>query len=145
MNDKEREMLEAINAARAAWQRGPLRGDERLAAAAREHAEDMAAHPGLGHTGSDGSDGGQRIRRAGYVWTRWAEATGWGYDTGPMVAWWMQSPQHAPLLLDAGLTDIGAGYAAGGQNGNSWVVCLATGDAAAHDTTYMPIVLGGGG
>ena len=47
MNDKEREMLDAINAARAGWQREPLRADERLTAAAQGHAADLAAHPGL--------------------------------------------------------------------------------------------------
>lgn len=47
--------------------------DDRVADAARMHADDMARHPGLTHTGSDGLDGGERLRRAGYEWSQWGE------------------------------------------------------------------------
>ena len=46
----------AINAERERRGLRPLAWSENLAAAARRHAADMAAHPGLVHTGSDGSE-----------------------------------------------------------------------------------------
>ena len=159
MNDKEREMLEAINAARAGWQREPLRADERLAAAARGHAADMAAHPGMVHVGSDGRQGGERIRAAGYNWRKWGEIVGWGWGgaVAPMVDWWLASGSHAPYLLDADMVDVGIGYATGlGPWGHYWTVDfgrpLAEEKPAPPGTepqpppghvVYAPVVVGG--
>ena len=125
MNDHEREMVEAINAARAARGVGALRADERLTAAAQGHAADMAAHPGMIHVGSDGREGGERIRAAGYNWRKWGEIVGWGWQgqIAPMVDWWLSSGNHAPYLLDAEMVDVGVGYAAGlGPWGHYWCV-----------------------
>lgn len=62
MNEHEYAMLAAINAARAARGLHALMADERLGDAAGRHAADLASHPGLLHTGSDGSSIDQRIR-----------------------------------------------------------------------------------
>ncbi len=67
MNEHEYAMLAAINAARAARGLHALMADERLGDAAGRHAADLASHPGLLHTGSDGSSIDQRIRAAGYA------------------------------------------------------------------------------
>ena len=149
MNDREREITALINAERAARGIAPLTPDERLVAAARGHSEDMAAHPGMVHVGSDGNDGGWRIWAAGYNATRWAEVVGWGFEgqAAAMVNWWLNSPDHAPRLLDAAMTDIGAGYATGaGPGGHYWAVDFAAGDSQDGETfwAYAPVTMGGG-
>ena len=53
--------------------RGPLVYDDRLEAAARAHGADMARIGFFSHTGSDGSDIGTRLHRAGYGWCFAAE------------------------------------------------------------------------
>lgn len=119
-------MIERINSERALRGLPPLRPNEQLATAAQGHAEDMAAHRGMVHTGSDGSDGGERIRAAGYDWRKWGEITGWGFggDASAMVEWWLKSPDHAPYMLDPEMQDIGVGYvyAPGSQWDSYWTV-----------------------
>ena len=53
--------------------RAALVYDMRLEAAARAHGQDMAARGFFSHTGSDGSDIGDRLRRAGYAFCFGAE------------------------------------------------------------------------
>lgn len=144
MNEKERAMLDMINAERMARGRPALRGDERLTAAARGHAADMALHPGLVHIGSDGRDQGQRIAASGYRAAQYSEVVGWGFggDTGPMVDWWLNSPAHVGWVLDPDMADCGVGYATGlGPWGHYWCVDFARGDSVTH-TVYAPVVVG---
>jgi len=73
----------------------------------------MADNGFTGHTGSDGSYGGQRMEEARYDWTTWGEIIGWGFggDTSSMVNWWMDSPVHRSIILSSSFEDFGAGYA----------------------------------
>lgn len=141
MNGKETEMLNAINAARAANGRPPFVADARLVKAAREHAEDMSRNPGMVHIGSDGSDGGARIQRAGYPWQYWREAVGWGWggDARQMVDWWMNSAEHRPIIL-SDLPHVGVGYAynPGGAWGHYWSVESARTAILAPDDSGLP-------
>ena len=97
-----------------------------LTQAARRHSRDMADHNLTGHTGSDGSNGGQRMQEAGYNWTTWGEIIGWGFggNTASMVDWWMNSPTLRSLILSSSLTDFGVGYAKnpGSDWGHYWTV-----------------------
>ncbi len=125
------DIAELINAERVRRGLAPLAWSENLARAARRHAADMAAHPGLVHQGSDGSDGARRILEAGYPAASWLEVVGWGFggEPGPMVAWWMNSPDHMPKLLSADVEDIGTGYATGlGPWGHYWAVDFGRAD-----------------
>ena len=146
MNANEWAMLDAINAARTARGLATLQGNDRLATAARAHSEDMAIHPGMVHTGSDGSDGGERIQRAGYAWDKWGEVVGWGFggEIAPMVDWWLNSPEHAGRILDVEMVDAGIGYATGlGPWGHYWTVNAARGDSGGY-SQYVPAVYAGG-
>lgn len=146
MNAQEQIIFGLINRARGERGLRALAADARINAAARRHAEDLGSHPGLVHTGSDGSTGGQRISEAGYRWSSWAEAVGWGWggEIEPMVAWWLNSPEHAAKLLDPAMTDGGAGYAVGlGPWGHYWCIDLAAGDSGGYGA-YIPIATGGG-
>ena len=67
MSDQAHAMIEAINATRISHGLHALAANTQLADAAERHAQDMATHPGIVHTGSDGSSIEQRIREAGYA------------------------------------------------------------------------------
>ncbi|MCM1966504.1 CAP domain-containing protein [Streptomyces sp. G1] len=110
------EVLALVNQERAAVGCPVLTVNEKLAKAAQDHSEDMAAHSNMSHTGSDGSDPGQRITRAGYQWRTYAENVAYGYPTAAQVMeGWMNSPGHKRNILDCDLEEIGIGLAQPGQ------------------------------
>ena len=115
MGEPEYAMLSAINAARVERGLHALAANAPLATAAERHAQDMAAHPGIVHIGSDGTDGGERLLQEGYYWQSWLEAVAWGFDgrIEPVVMWWLASPEHRGIILSADMVDIGVGYAGG--------------------------------
>lgn len=142
-------MINRINAARAARGLPPLVHNQQLAEAALGHARDMARNPGMVHIGSDGSDGGQRIRRAGYNWQQWGEVVGWGFngDTDAMIEWWLNSPPHAPYILTEAMNEVGIGYvyAPDSQWKHYWVVNFGRRDSKPVYTSHVPVVLAGAG
>ncbi|QIP82949.1 CAP domain-containing protein [Streptomyces sp. Tu 2975] len=96
----------------------PVTLNAKLTKAAQAHSEDMAAHRNMSHTGSDGSDAGARITRAGYTWSTYGENVAYGYATPESVmAAWMASPGHKRNILDCGFKEIGVGLA---QPDNYW-------------------------
>ncbi|MER5488713.1 CAP domain-containing protein [Streptomyces sp. NPDC002812] len=110
------EVLALVNKERTAVGCPVLTVNEKLTKAAQDHSEDMAAHSNMSHTGSDGSDPGQRITRAGYEWRTYAENVAYGYPTAAKVMeGWMNSPGHKRNILDCDLKEIGIGLAQPGQ------------------------------
>jgi uncharacterized protein YkwD len=108
------EVIALTNQQRAYYGLPPLQRVQTLMNAAQGHSQDMASNDFLGHTGSDGSDGGQRMTRAGYPWIAWGENVAAGYPTAAeVVQQWMNSPGHRANILDPGFRDIGAGHAYG--------------------------------
>lgn len=110
----------------------PLSPDGRLAMAALLQARDCARRNLLTHTGSDGSDSGQRLTRAGYAWSRAAEnaaqqpqaPAGWPGDVRTpewAMDGWMQSPGHRANILGP-YTQMGAGWADAADGTRYWVV-----------------------
>jgi hypothetical protein len=112
MNEHEQRMVEAINAVRGGRGLPALVWAVELGAAARRHAADMAAHPGLVHDGSDGSTIDSRMREAGYRPSVYREVVGWGFrgDVGAMLDWWLASPGHVGIVLNGDTREIGVGY-----------------------------------
>jgi uncharacterized protein YkwD len=95
-----------------------------LTKAAQAHSADMASHKNMSHTGSDGSDPGERITRAGYNWSSYGENVAYGYSTPEQVmAGWMSSPGHKHNILNCGFKEIGVGLA---QPGNYWTQDFGT-------------------
>jgi uncharacterized protein YkwD len=89
----------------------PLMIDLRLVEAARLHSQDMETNDFFSHTGSDGSQFGQRIQWAGYFYSWASENIAAGYSTpADVVDGWMNSSGHRANILDAGVTEIGLGY-----------------------------------
>ncbi|MFD6876214.1 MULTISPECIES: CAP domain-containing protein [unclassified Streptomyces] len=110
------EVLTLVNKERAAVGCPVLTVNEKLTKAAQDHSADMAAHSNMSHTGSDGSDPGQRITRAGYQWSTYGENVAYGYDTAAKVMeGWMNSPGHKRNILDCSFKEIGIGLAQPGQ------------------------------
>jgi uncharacterized protein YkwD len=120
-------VLELVNAARAqARQCGrdryeaaaPLSLSATLSAAASGHAWDMAARGTAGHRGSDGSQSGERITRAGYAWRGSGENVAAGQRTAEeVVEAWLDSPGHCATLMEPKFTETGIAFAlAPGKN-----------------------------
>lgn len=100
-----------INQERAARGLAPLAVAPQLIQAARRHSRDMAEHHFTGHTGSDGSTSGRRMREAGYDWIAHNEIIGWGFsDPDAMMAWWMNDKPHRDIILSSAYEDLGVGY-----------------------------------
>ncbi|MER6105854.1 CAP domain-containing protein [Streptomyces sp. NPDC001832] len=111
-------LLKLVNRARSAAGCSPLKANAKLAKAARKHSADMASHRNMSHTGSDGSDPGDRIKHAGYDRNAYGENVARGYTTPESVmAGWMSSPDHKRNILDCSFKEIGVGLA---QPGNYW-------------------------
>ena len=61
------------------------------------------------HTGSDGSNPGQRIAAAGYSYSWWAENIAAGYSTAAgTFGQWRDSPGHCQGMMSSSATQIGA-------------------------------------
>ncbi|MBV2366060.1 CAP domain-containing protein [Streptomonospora nanhaiensis] len=86
-----------------------LREDDRLAAAARKHAADMAERGRLTHTSANGDRGDDRAEAEGY--RHWSgELIARGQKTaGETVRDWKNSSSHRRIMLDCGHTEVGAG------------------------------------
>ncbi|MFI6038543.1 CAP domain-containing protein [Streptomyces sp. NPDC051315] len=102
----------------------PVTLNAQLTKAAQAHSADMASHRNMSHTGSDGSNPGERITRAGYTWSSYGENVAYGYSTPEQVmAGWMASPGHKRNILNCGFKNIGVGLA---QPGNYWTQDFGT-------------------
>jgi uncharacterized protein YkwD len=111
---EERAFLTLINDHRRANNRPTLSLHDQLGVAAERHSQDQATRDRGGHTGSDGSNAGQRITRAGYNWRAWGENVFWSKPDGSAQAafqWWKNSSGHNANMLSRDFTEIGVGRA----------------------------------
>lgn len=82
----------------------------------------MSGHGFFGHTGSDGSSVGDRVRRTGYDFCKVAEAIAQGeISLGAVLQGWMASRPHRQILLSREAEDFGLVRGAG----NRWVLVMA--------------------
>ncbi len=139
LNDFQAFMLNVVNQARAqsrncgnqSFAAAPsVTWNDRIEAAAQMHAEDMAASQNLSHTGSDGSDAGDRLLMENYDWFTWGENILFGLNDGEdAVDALLDSPSHCSLIMSPDFLEVGAGSATGSIQGFSstfWTVLLAT-------------------
>ncbi len=109
----------------------PLTRSPALDEAARVHAKDMAQNSFLAHTGSDGSNPGERATRAGYGWRKIAENVASGQTSADdIAATWLESAGHCDNLRDAKYSKTGIAYALHPGDGRDiyWVQLYATGN-----------------
>ncbi|HEY7672241.1 MAG TPA: CAP domain-containing protein [Gammaproteobacteria bacterium] len=91
---------------------GPLTLAPALTSAALIHSADMAARGSLDHRGADGTNAGERITRAGYLWRASGENIAAGQvDANAAVAAWLASPGHCATLMGSHFTETGIGFA----------------------------------
>ena len=105
------QLFQAINRERAANGLPPLKWDEALANAARQHAELMAEQKSLSHGFLGELSLPSRATRAGARFSWLSENVAAGPNPENISAQWMQSPNHRANLLDADMDTIGAGVA----------------------------------
>lgn len=105
-------LLAGINAERQRAGLGRLQADAALDAAAAAHAADLTRCGQLSHSGCDGSDLPDRLRRAGYVYSFAAENIALGPENAAAaLAAWLDSPPHRANLLRAEAAEAGIGQA----------------------------------
>ncbi|NJK70070.1 MAG: hypothetical protein HC941_29410 [Microcoleus sp. SU_5_3] len=112
------ELLQLTNAERSKAGLSPLRFSNQLDQAADLHADDMARNHFSSHTGSDGSNIGDRIARVGYQVSSGGENINSQSPTSSAanaVGWWMNSPGHRANILNPNFTEIGFGYSLDGN------------------------------
>jgi uncharacterized protein YkwD len=119
-------VIAITNTERAAAGLGPVTAHPALTTAALVHSRDQASMRQMTHTGSDGSNAGQRIQRAGYTWRTWAENVAMGYGTAASVmSGWMGSPGHRANILNRSVVHIGVAVVTGGDGRTYWTMVLA--------------------
>jgi uncharacterized protein YkwD len=120
MSTLEERVVVLTNGERAKRGCGPLRGDLRLAAAARAHSNDMARNNYFDHNSQDGTTPWVRMKRAGYLQPG-AENIAKGYPTADAVmAGWLNSPGHRANILNCRLRALGVGFHSGFGSGALW-------------------------
>ncbi|WP_414657271.1 CAP domain-containing protein [Deinococcus sp. VB343] len=100
-----------------------------LAAAAKTHAEDMAAKGYFGHKSPDGRTPSMRAEAAGYTgWTEIGENIAAGYTVRDVIQGWLDSPSHCETLMDPALKEVGMSYVykPGSKFGTYWVQDFGT-------------------
>ena len=106
----------------------PLQRSPSLDAAARAHAQDMASNSFLAHTGSDGSNPGDRVSRTPYHWEAVAENVASGQTSADdIAATWLESPGHCANLMGTQYSESGIAYALNPGDGRDiyWVQLYA--------------------
>jgi uncharacterized protein YkwD len=118
MSALEQRVLALTNTQRGKHGCAPLRGNSRLANAARAHSTDMAVHKYFDHNSQDGTSPWTRIKRAGYTQPG-AENIAMGQPTPAAVMQsWMNSPGHRANILNCKLKALGVGVHTG--SGGPW-------------------------
>jgi len=106
-NVSEQYLLAAANQDRAAHGLGPVKIDEHLALAARQHAYLMANHRGISHQFSGEPDLAQRAGDAGARFSLVTENVAEASNSALIHELWMNSAGHRANLLDPNVDSVG--------------------------------------
>jgi uncharacterized protein YkwD len=113
-----------LNNARTTANVGTVTFDARLGRAAQGHADDMVANNFFSHTGSNGSDIGDRVAAQGYNYAIVGENIAQGQQTvQSAMTSWMNSAGHRRNNLDGRFEDFALGVAGTGGE-KTWVLVL---------------------
>lgn len=127
----ELEVIRLANLERTALGLKPLKLNNALTSAARNHNQDMIVNNFFDHIGSSDNTPQDRVCAAGYLPYQGncyvAENIAAG-QTSPehVVASWMNSDGHRANILSTKLREIGVGYATGGKWGHYWTMSLGS-------------------
>ncbi len=110
-----RRTFDAVNLERVQAGLNPLKWNDDLAAAAREHALSMAGRDFFSHNDPVLGSLAERLNRRGIAWRMCAEnifmEEGYKDPVPRAVEGWMNSPGHRQNILERRLTDSGVGTA----------------------------------
>lgn len=110
-NAQIQRIVELVNQRRKEAGLAPVRVNATLASCAQQYSEVQAAQGAINHTGPDGSNPGQRLKRCGYAWKHYGENLAGGYvDAGEVMTAWMNSPSHRKNIMNGKLKEIGIGF-----------------------------------
>ena len=99
-----------------------LSWNNQLETAAYNHSKDMSDNNYFSHDAPDGSDAGDRIRKAGYNWLTYGENIGQGYKTEvDAINAWLKSPGHCRNIMNKAHKEIGVG-----RVGSYWTMNVAS-------------------
>ncbi|MEV0002014.1 CAP domain-containing protein [Micromonospora sp. NPDC050980] len=119
------QVVDLVNQERAKAGCRALAVSSKLTLAAQRHSQDQADHKKMSHDGSDGSNVGQRLDRAGYAWRAYGENVAWNQQSPAAVMdAWMHSEGHRANILNCSFTQIGVGVAR--SNGPYWTQDFGT-------------------
>ena len=107
----EQFLFEAVNHERSAQGLPPLKWSDSLAAAARKHAQQMAAQNSLSHQFTGEPNLAARATQAGARFTWLSENIAQGPSPARIHAQWMNSPNHRANILDSDMDSIGVAVA----------------------------------
>jgi uncharacterized protein YkwD len=128
VSDVQTTVVSTVNQHRSQAGQAGVVVDGRLTAAAQGHSDDMARRQTMTHSGGDGTDGGQRIRNAGYGWNTWAENVAAGQSTAAdVMSSWLNSPGHRANILNGGVAHIGVAATTGSNGVTYWTMVLGAG------------------
>lgn len=104
-------LFELHNKERAKLELDPLEPDARLMAAAKRHADDMAAKERMDHTGSDDTTMVDRVRDEKYDFRLVGENIAMGPTTPEQAnKSWLDSPGHKKNILTPDFKQMGAAF-----------------------------------
>ena len=125
--DVQRQARDLVNRERRRAGCDDVTVDRRLIVAADGHAADMARRGYFAHADPDGDRAGERVRDAGYSWSRFGENIARGQNSVyEVVDDWMNSPEHRANILDCRLHQVGLGLAFSADRTPYWVQNFAT-------------------
>lgn len=99
----------------------PVTWNEKLEKAAWLHSKEMSDSSYVSHTGKNGSNPGDRIRKMGYRWKVYRENIAIGILTeSTIIKGWMGSETHCKAMMDPQVKETGVA-----KYGNFWTQELA--------------------
>lgn len=98
-----------------------------LTDAAQAHSNDQFEMSEMSHTGSDGSNPGERITRQGYKWSSVREnvASGFFNSVEHLAEAWMNSDGHCANMMASNVSEFGIAVTRLDTGGGYWTLKLA--------------------
>jgi hypothetical protein len=116
---QERQLVQQLNQSRREAGLPPLKVDDRLTEAAREHSQKMADARTLGHVLRGEQAVAERLAATGLHFNHSGENVGYNTDLNNIQSAFMKSPPHRANILDPDYTLVGIGLVRG-QDGVYW-------------------------
>lgn len=111
-NAQIQRIVDLVNQRRKEAGLAPVTVNATLTSCAQRYSEVQASQGTINHTGPDGSNPGQRLKRCGYSWKHYGENLAAGYiDAQEVMTAWMNSPGHRKNIMNGKLKEIGIGFA----------------------------------